>query len=253
MHNDADPPAWWLLKKKRRIYADGFAAKDHRALMQFMLVRKNGPEKFREWEDDYRDVLAWIESLAAPSYPFSIDRSLVRTGETLFTAHCAECHGTYGRDSHYPNRIVPIDVVDTDPTRLRALSREHRAAYGRSWFTHFDAAGTLEDPGGYLAPPLDGVWASAPYFHNGSVPTLWHVLHPDQRPSIWLRTEDGYDQQRVGLEISQFEKMPDGLSRAERRRYFDTRGPSKSAAGHRFPDALSEQERAAVLEYLKTL
>lgn len=252
-HNDEDPPAWWLLKKKRRIYADGFATKSHRALMQFMLVRLNGPERFREWEDDYRDILAWIESLEPPSYPFSIDRQVARAGETVFNKHCAECHGTYGRNPQYPNRIVPIEVVNTDPTRLRALSAEHRSAYARSWFTHFDPSETLTDPGGYLAPPLDGVWASAPYFHNGSVPTLWHVLHPDSRPAVWLRSEDGYDRQRVGLEITTFDKMPKTSSRAERRRYFDTSSPSKSAAGHRFPDALTEPERAAVLEYLKSL
>ena len=253
-HNDVDPPAWWLLKKKKRIYADGFATKSHRALMQFMLIRENGPEKFREWENDYRDVLAWIESLEAPSYPFAIDRTLARQGQEVFNRNCAECHGTYGREAHYPNRIVPIDVVETDATRLGALSHEHRAAYGRSWFTYFGARETLTDPGGYLAPPLDGIWASAPYFHNGSVPTLWHLLHPDHRPRVWLRSEDGYDRQHVGLDVQTFERVPDSASsRYERRRYFDTSRPSKSASGHRFPDALDEPERAAVLEYLKTL
>jgi hypothetical protein len=41
---------------------------------------------------------------------------------------------------------------------------------------------------GYIAPPLVGIWASAPYFHNGSVPTLWQVLDPDSRADIWTRT-----------------------------------------------------------------
>src|SRR5262249_7946967 len=40
---------------------------------------------------------------------------------------------------------------------------------------------------GYLAPPLYGVWATAPYFHNGSVPNVWEVLKPVDRQPIWRR------------------------------------------------------------------
>jgi hypothetical protein len=43
------------------------------------------------------------------------------------------------------------------------------------------------DPVGYEAPPLYGIWASAPYFHNGSVPTVRGVLDPTQRPAVWRR------------------------------------------------------------------
>jgi hypothetical protein len=56
--------------------------------------------------------------------------------------------------------------------------------------------------GGYQTPPLDGVWATAPYFHNGSVPTIAGVLESKSRPSIYTRSfsteKDAYDQQRVG-------------------------------------------------------
>ena len=106
----------------------------------------------------------------------------------------------------------------------------------------------------YVAPPLDGIWASAPYLHNGSVPTLWHLMHPARRPTVWRRTPAGYDETRVGLEVEELENLPSGkVPPARRRTYFDTRKPGKSAAGHDFPDALTEDEKAAVLEYLKTL
>ena len=50
------------------------------------------------------------------------------------------------------------------------------------------------------------------------------------------------------------DELPDGSdTRAERREYFDTRQFGKSAAGHDFPNQLSEPQRAALLEYLKTL
>ncbi len=253
-HHDHDAPAWWNFKKKQRLYSDGFSPKTHRPLMQFMLVPENGPEKFAEWEDDFREVYAWLESLEAPKYPFAIDEALAKQGEVVFSNHCADCHGTYGAEEVYPNKIVAIEEVGTDPIRLGALSAEHRAAYGRSWFGHFGEHATIADPGGYVAPPLDGIWASGPYFHNGSVPTLWHVLHSDQRPKVWRRTENGYDQQKVGLEVATFDALPEAVKTGrERRTYFDTSKFGKSAQGHTFPDALTEAEKQAVLEYLKTL
>jgi hypothetical protein len=87
------------------------------------------------------------------------------------------------------------------------------------------------------------------------VPTLWHVLHADERPKIWRRTEDGYDQDKVGLEVEKLETLPESarFSHKERHRYFDTSGAGKSAAGHRFQDNLKEDEKRAVLEYLKTI
>jgi cytochrome c peroxidase len=148
---------------------------------------------------------------------------------------------------------VPIDEVGTDRVRLDALTPANRRGYSESWFNSFGKLETREDPGGYVAPPLDGVWASAPYFHNGSVPTLWHVLHSSARPVVWRRTPEGYDQQRVGLEIQTFEKTPSDVKAAERRTYFDTRRFGKGAKGHTFPDELREDEKRAVLEYLKTL
>ncbi len=254
-HHDMDAPPWWHIRKKSHIYADGFAGRGHRALMQFMLVKENGPEKFREWEDDYRHVLAYLESLEAPEYPFPADKALASQGERAFLKHCAECHGTYGAEEAYPNRLVPIEEVGTDRVRLDALTVEARRRYGESWFGDYGRQDTRLDPGGYLAPPLDGVWATAPYFHNGSVPTLWHVLHPSERPAVWRRTsKDGYDQARVGFAVEQFDELPpEALDPRQRREFFDTRRFGKSAAGHNFPDALSEDEKRAVLEYLKTL
>jgi mono/diheme cytochrome c family protein/cytochrome c553 len=254
VHHDHDAPAWWNFKKKTHLYSDGFVAKSHRPLMQFMLIPENGPEKFREWEDDFREIYAWLESLEAPAYPFDIDRALADRGAAIFNNNCAECHGRYGPGGSYPNKIVSIEEVDTDPVRLTALSAEHRTAYGASWFGEFGKSDLISDPGGYVAPPLDGIWASAPYFHNGSVPTLWHVLHPSERPAVWLREEDGYDRQKVGLAVTSLTAMPETVKTgAQRRRYYQTSAIGKSAQGHTFPDALDEDEKRAVLEYLKTL
>ncbi len=254
-HHDMDPPAWWLFKRKTHIYADAYAQRSHRALMQFLLIRQNGPDKFAEWEPDAREIAAYLESIEPPRYPFAIDRALAGRGAALFSRHCAECHGSGGREGEYPNRIVPIETVGTDRVRLDAIPPDGRKNYGESWFGRFGEEETRNDPGGYLAPPLDGVWASAPYFHNGSVPTLWHLLHPAQRPAVWRRTSvEGYDQTKAGLVSEELGAVPAAVQDPrERREYFDTRQFGKGAGGHLFPDRLTEEEKQAVLEYLKTL
>jgi mono/diheme cytochrome c family protein len=266
VHHDMDAPAWWHYAKRRSLYADGFAPKGHRILMQFLLVKENGPEKFHAWEDEFRDIERWIESLEAPRWPWAVESSLAEKGRAIFLQHCADCHGTYdpvepARET-YPDRIVDIAEVGTDRVRFDSLTAKERGELSMSWFGHMGADAVAikdrESPAGYVAPPLDGIWATAPYLHNGSVPTLWHLLHPADRPAVWKRTPTGYDQARVGLEVTEMEKMPAGsgqekLSSAERRRHFDTSKPGKSAKGHDFPDALDEEEKTAVLEYLKTL
>jgi len=254
VHHDMDAPPWWNVKKKKHLYADGFAPKGHRALMQFLMTPENGPEKFRAWEDDFKAIYAWIEALEPPRYPWPIDRALAARGEKIFTRACTTCHGTYGSQAEYPNKIVSIEEVATDRVRLDSLTAAHRQGYERSWFDHHGVEKVVAEPGGYIAPPLDGIWASAPYLHNGSVPTLWHLFHAERRPVVWQRTEDGYDQQKVGLEVTVFGDLPaDANSGKQKRRYFDTRLFGKSAQGHLFPDALEEHEKLAVMEYLKTL
>lgn len=254
LHHDHDAPPWWNIKKKRYLYADGGVPKSHRALMQFLLLPKNGPEKFRVWENDYQDVMAWIDSLQPPKYPFAIDASLAARGEPLFVRHCSECHGTYGPEGNYPEVNVPLDVVGTDRARFDSIPASWREAYSATWFGHYGEKAVKRDLPGYVAPPLDGIWASPPYLHNGSVPTLRHLFYPDRRPIVWTRSEDGYDTEKVGLEIIALEDVPaDARHGARRRRYFDTRQFGKSASGHLFPDLLNDEEKHAVIEYLKTL
>ena len=182
-------------------------------------------------------------------------------GRILYAAHCTACHGAPARDptvaDGYPELVIPIDEIGTDRARFAALSADQRRSLPASWFGRGvppPAAGS-ESPTGYVAPPLDGIWASAPYLHNGSVPTLWHLLRPAARPAVWHRGPTaGYDRERVGLAVESLPALPAGpLPAVERRRHFDTSRPGKSAAGHDFPDVLDEDGKAAVLEYLKTL
>ena len=216
--------------------------------------QRNSGAKMIGWEEDFKKIYAYIESLEAPRYPFPVDAELAEQGREVFDNHCAECHGQYGANATYPSRIVPLEDIGTDPIRLRALSPQHRRGYHESWYANYGQDETHFEPEGYQAPPLDGVWASAPYFHNGSVPTLWHVLNPTERPKIWYRpNNDAYDASRVGLKVKELTDLPSDLRGDIRRKYFDTQVRGKSSAGHDYPDALNVEEKKVLLEYLKTL
>lgn len=160
---------------------------------------------------------------------------------------------------------------------------------------------------GYQAPPLHGVWATAPYFHNGSVPTVEAVLNAAERHPIWQRQIEtigpvkGFDQSFAAYDFSKLgwkstvltcaqipgnqllncnplddngpsliemiqnivngtvawaglvtipDPTPGG---SDKRLVYDTRILGNGNGGHVFADVLTEQERKAVIEYLKTL
>ena len=254
LHHDMNPPAWWNFKKKEKIYCDAFAPKTPRQLMPFAMSPTFSDEKFRSFEPNFVHIKQYITELEPPKYPFEIDQTLAAEGKVFFERSCKECHGTYGPDGKFPNKVVRIDKVGTDPRRLEAIYEENRIATNEGWLQYDGKHPVDLESKGYLAQPLDGIWASAPYFHNGAVPTLHHVFNIDERPAIWKRDENGYDKERVGLNVESFDAIPEGLSSRQTRMYYDTSVIGSSNDGHEFPDEeLNAEEKTAVIEYLKTL
>jgi mono/diheme cytochrome c family protein len=258
-----DMPAWWLLKKKKTMYHTGdTSARSVRAMMPFLLSPLHSGESIKAKEPVFADIRAYLLTLEPPRYPFAIDDALARRGEEIFNRNGARCHGTYGPNGRYPNKVIPLDVIGTDPIRASGISSEVGQLYMKSWFAQ--DKGPCGEPyhglnwGGYQAPPLDGVWATAPYFHNGSVPTVYHVLNSKERPKVFTRSfrtgEEDYDRIRVGCRITVLGRSPDaGVPAIERRKVYDTTLRSQGNGGHPFGDRLTEKERWAVIEYLKTL
>jgi hypothetical protein len=122
----------------------------------------------------------------------------------------------------------------------------------------------------YRARPLDGVWATAPYLHNGSVPTLHHMLVPqNMRPKAFCVGSRQFDPKNVGLPVPDDPKAePKDVSCAAGLAKLDTTQPGNSNLGHSFQGTetdiknlsagaigpeLSDKERDELLEYLKTL
>jgi Cytochrome c len=252
-----DVPAWWLLKKKKTMYHVGATdTKSVRSLMQFLLHPLNTPDDFKKHEATFADIRQYVLSIEAPKYPYKIDTVLAKKGQAVFESTCSKCHGTYDDQPTYPNKIVAIDDIGTDRTRFDNIGTKFNEAYNASWFAKDDHGGIAETKG-YQAPPLDGIWATAPYFHNGSVPTLEGVLNSKLRPKVFTRSfktdEADYDKERVGWKITDV-KAPDKTASAfEQRKVYDTTRRGRGNGGHTYGDALKDEERQALIEYLKTL
>lgn len=258
-----DVPAWWLLKKKKTMYYTGGAdARSVRSLMQFMLPL-NPPAVFHKEEATFADIQAFLKSLQPPKYPLPIDRRLAGHGEQIFLQECARCHGTYGDTWTYPNKIISIDEIGTDRSRFEGIPEEFGLHYNRSWFAQEKKGWMADDyvarrTVGYQAPPLDGLWATAPYFHNGSAPTVYHVLNSKARPKYFTRSyrtgQEDYDPVKLGWKIQVLDRGADPkAARIEQRKVYDTTLPGRGNQGHTYGDELSEPERMALIEYLKTL
>ena len=102
----------------------------------------------------------------------------------------------------------------------------------------------------YKARPLNGIWATAPYLHNGSVPDLYQLLSPaDRRPAEFHVGSREFDPVNVGL------RSDPGPGRF-RFRTTDEAGrpiPGNSNAGHEYGTGLTDDQRQQLIEYIKTL
>ncbi|MCW2240559.1 di-heme-cytochrome C peroxidase [Azospirillum canadense] len=112
----------------------------------------------------------------------------------------------------------------------------------------------IQAPLGYKARPLDGIWATPPYLHNGSVPTLYDILSPvAERPKTFYLGSREFDPVNVGYTTAPIEGGFEVI----------TSIPGNLNTGHEFKDGpkgkgvigrgLTPAERRALIEYLKTL
>jgi len=191
-----------------------------------------------QWLKDY------LSELPPPKYPFPVDTARAAAGKPLFDANCAACHA-----SARTGTPLPLAEVGTDRGRLD--SRNKGAAIKANQVVRemgLERRGLVEeDLIGYIAPFLDGIWLKAPYLHNGSVPTLRDLLEPAaQRPKVFWRGYDVYDQTRVGF-------VSDNAAAQRVGTKLDTASKGGGNQGHEFGTTLTAEEKDALVEYLKTL
>jgi hypothetical protein len=206
------------------------------------------------------------QDLPSPPYPFDVNLASAVKGGLIYADACLSCH----RDGN--RTIYPVSAIGTDPNRTVTVTPAQRqrfifalrSACKDAVKCNVDDSQIIRDMGevtdtskrGYVAGPLDGIWARAPYLHNGSVPTLEHLLLPLSRPPTFKRGSIRYDQARVGF------AWEEGITDANTH-VFDTKEAGASNAGHAGPYrglsgtvwdfAKSPRDRAYLLEFLKTL
>jgi RoxA-like, cytochrome c-like len=197
---------------------------------------------------DFTNILRikrWILTKPAPLYPFGIDYAKAAAGKPIYQRYCAACHDVGARNF---GQVTPLSELKTDPRRNGAFDqamadRMNTIGAGRPWHFH-----RFRPTNGYANHPLDGIWLRAPYLHNGSVPTLRDLLKAEaERPKTFYRGNDVYDAQNLGFVSN--------LAEAGGRNFylFDTQAKGNSNSGHFYGIDLSDADKDALLEYLKTL
>jgi len=228
----------------------------------------------------------WPEDLLG-----KIDLEKARQGEAIYRQTCAGCHTLIDRSTHMPITgagatgnaeitvtTVPLDQVKTDPrqatnfaTRVVSLERvggpasiaymdAAKAVAGgvvEQWKNQSPANAQAESEvnkgrpnefrgiSAYRARPLNGIWASAPYLHNGSVPSLYDLLLPPAyRPKIFYVGSWEFDPVHVGVETGS--PFAGAFT-------LDTRLPGNANSGHEYSTSLTDPEKMALIEFLKTL
>lgn len=247
----ADVPAWWLLKKKSVMFSTGIGRGDYaKMMMASSILTLEDSTEARIIDDRFVDVKEFILSIEAPVYPQNINIESAKRGEELFKINCVACHGSYGADPSYQTILVEHEILGTDPLLANSnyAYAEFEKWFNTSWFSKDRYAAAIVPGDDYIAQPLDGVWATAPYFHNGSVPTLEDVLNSSGRPTYWSVTgsRDNYDHEKAGLTYT--------IEQGKINKFtYDTTLPGYGNMGHVFGDHLTETQRQDLIEYLKTL
>jgi mono/diheme cytochrome c family protein len=225
-----------------------------------------------------------LDGLPASPYPFSVDVELANTGKRLFEENCAGCHQPHN-GKVYDNLGTPMGRANVINwiTALGARSRFYETCNESTTvelhglkvepcaqFENVSLSGKsslimrpVSQQRGYSARPLSGIWAQAPYLHNGSVPTLYHVLVANERPQTFLRGIEEYDQEKLGFVWKEEDvRFTESLNNAM---LFDTNAiPALNSSGHsevitdgdntyKLDWSDDKEGASAILEYLKVL
>lgn len=188
--------------------------------------------------DQHRRMAALLVESAPPPSPLPASRERHARGKTVYANECARCHGDYSqserdgrlltRIASYEEKLVDIEEVGTDAAYEASQDGEFNRRIGETAIGKLYSESKAD--GTYVARPLLGLRLRAPYLHNASVPTLADLLlEPEKRPK----------------------KFTVGTGTRARER--DTTVPGNRASGHRYGTELSEKDKEALVEYLKTL
>jgi len=202
-------------------------------------------------------AFAWLETRRPQAFPGAIDPDKAARGAAIYASRCSSCHGTYDgsavrpRLQRFPNWH---GRVGSDPARAAAFTTDltRYASTGG-----YDAVMDARPTGEYAAPLLSGLWATAPYMHNGSVPSLAQFLLLEPRSERFLVGGHRLDFGTVGIageERDGLRVYPASYRPWSTPALYDTRLPGRSNRGHEAQiEGLTVAERWDLIEYLKGL
>jgi mono/diheme cytochrome c family protein len=215
---------------------------------------ERSPKALPQVEDIYR----YLRSTRAAPFPGQIDKALAARGADIYAANCASCHGQYEDGAAGPTLVrFPNWHGETSTDLMRAKSFDAPMAE-RIRQSNYGKLIDVQPSDNYSAPPLAGVWASAPYLHNGTVPSVWTLLTPSERPLKFVTGGHALDFTTLGIKLDK--PAADGVSH-----YFvgygaysdvstvDSTEPGYSNRGHTYGAALPPANKHALIEFLKQL
>ncbi|HEX3772160.1 MAG TPA: hypothetical protein VHV30_14890, partial [Polyangiaceae bacterium] len=150
----------------------------------------------------------------------------------------------------YTEKIIPLDVVGTDPARVDAVTDAFVAAANDPKLRVGPILQSTRRTNGYVPPVLTSIWARAPYGHAGQWPNLATLaMKPEQRPvKVVVHGDAPLDLAKVGLTTS------DASAPLGKGDYLeDGTKDGFHVTGHPFLAELGDDSARAVIEYLKTL
>ena len=238
------PPLWNMQPRQDNglMHWDGFSD-DLRKSAQNAVIAGGATEEDIPRADLARLVDWWMVQ-PPPAFPRPVDPVLAERGQAIWAARCASCHEIGNPTA---GRVIPIDSIGTDRARYDLVTPETVTRYNEvaeEWYGWTEPQ--IQKTEGYVALLLDGVWLRAPYLHNGSVPTIADLLRPPaERPTTFWRGYDVYDFDDLGFVSTGPEAEATGF-------LYDTRLKGNGNGGHLYGTDLSEADRGALIEYLKT-
>jgi hypothetical protein len=202
-------------------------------------------------------VTEWIEGLVPPRYEDNysgpepaIDAAKAQRGADVFQQQCARCHAATGDRL---GRVETLPDLGTDPERLKDFTPSLSDALNQLGTKQWQLR-NFRVQNGYVNNLLDGIWLRGPYLHNGSVPTLADLLNdPKDRPPRFCRGSDRYDWQRLGFESAVVLDPKTQAPNCPKAFLYDTAKPGNGNAGHLYGTSLPEPDKAALIEFMKTL
>jgi mono/diheme cytochrome c family protein len=238
------PAVWELGRRKGQLYHSAGEAKSLYAVVAASALGV-GSLPSAGFAGRNRWLEEFIANAKPPTYPQPVDAGLAGRGKAIYQARCAECHAEGGKRT---GTAIPLAELGTDPEHVlgwnqRNADRMNLVVRGLG-AADADLQGAQ---GGYVARPLVGVWLLGPYLHNGSVPTLWDLLSPpDKRPGVFYRGYDVVDSKEVGFISTGDDAAAYGFR-------FDTGIRGNGNGGHVYGTDLGDDDKRALVEFLKTL